>query len=167
MELLNIFSAVISPLATSTVVGVIIGALLNGAWNRRSAKKVPKTEMRAAAYRDFVAHVISHTSSQNTASNKGYVPNSGLDDIKARLVLFGESNVVSTVAQFLSQHRTLNNADARIKFTEVICQMRKSLLTGHGETVMESISTLLAIPMPGHNQSLDNDVSQASLQGTG
>lgn len=131
-------------LLTSSVIAAIVAALLNGFWNRRAAKKVPKTEMRADAYRDFVVYLVS-SSVSNGAEDSLSTPNSqAFVEIKARLLLFGESNVVSAVATFLTELPKLNAEGANTAFVSVICEMRKSLLTGHGAEVTKSIGNLLS-----------------------
>lgn len=55
----------------------------------------------------------------------------------------------------LCHHRTLGTEVARIQFTEVVREMRKSLLTGYGDEVVESVRKLLAIPTPGHEMLLN------------
>ena len=130
-------------LLTSTVVGAIGAALLNGFWNRRAAKKVPKTEMRADAYRDLVVHLVSTSSSGVTGAPPNTASGATLIEIKARLLLFGESDVVAAVAAFLTKHPALDSESAITDFVKVVCSMRKSLLTGHGDEVAESIRTLL------------------------
>jgi hypothetical protein len=117
-------------LLTGSAVGVIGAALLNGFWNRRAAKKLPKTEMRADAYWDFVVHLVSASASNVTGALPNTLNSPALVEIKARLLLFGESNVVSAVSTFPAQHTALNTESAITDFARVVCEMRKSLLTG-------------------------------------
>lgn len=130
-------------LLTSSVVAAIVAALLNGFWNRRAAKKGPKTEMRADAYRDFVVYLVSSSASNGTGGPLSTTNSPAFVEIMARLLLFGESNVVSAVSTFLTEFPKLNAKDANTAFVSVICEMRKSLLTGHGAEVAESISSFL------------------------
>jgi hypothetical protein len=153
-------------LLSSSVVGALVGALLKGLWDRRAAKKEPKTEMRAEAYRDFVIYVVS------TARTSSVPPMEGSavakpDEIKARLLLSGESDVVAAVSHFLSRHATLDSENAIADFTTVVCEMRKSLLTGHGPTVAVNIRALLSAQASGHNKWLNTDERQASLPRVG
>jgi hypothetical protein len=128
-------------LLTSSVVAGISAALLNGYYNRRAAKKIPKTEMRADAYRDLVIHFVSGGwSSRAAPANNG---NASLVEIKARLLLFGESHVVGAVSNFLNHHQALNTDSAVQEFGTVICEMRKSLLTGYKNEVSQSIKSIL------------------------
>src|SRR5215470_3182375 len=112
---------------------MVDAALLNGFWNRRAAKKLPKTEMRADAYWDFVVHLVSASASNVTKTLPNTINSPALVAIKARLLLFGESNVVSAVSTFPAQHTALNTESAITDFARVVCEMRKSLLTDHSK----------------------------------
>ena len=152
-------------LLTSSVVAAVGAALLNGFWNRQAAKKTPKTEMRADAYRDFVVHLLS-ASFSDVAGVAPNNPNSPtFIEINARLLLFGESNVVSEVSAFLTKHTELDSKIAVKDFVKVVCEMRKSLLTGH-KAVADSIYRLLLSESVRHNN-LNSDAQQASLPDTG
>jgi hypothetical protein len=96
------------------VIAGIIGAFLNGFWNRRAAKKAPKTQMRAEAYRDFVVYMVSVASPQSSATVSDGFSSTDLDKVIARLLLFGEGNVVSAVSTFLGRHAAVDN-DARLR----------------------------------------------------
>ncbi len=125
--------------------GIIIGAVLNNFWSRNSAKKAPKTQMRAEAYRDFVMHILQATTQQPAVLLK---TDSKLREIVARLIVFGESRVVSAVNGFLSVSKELNGNDFRKSFCEVVCAMRRSLVTGADDDVIENIGTLLNRVIP-------------------
>lgn len=117
------------------VVGALIGAILNAYWDRRAAKKEPKTEMRAEAYRDFIIYVV------RTMDGQPVVPsNVDFHEIAARLLLFGESKVVKAVAQLVKHSST--HEDVQKNLGLVVRAMRKSLLTGSSSAVVESALAL-------------------------
>ena len=90
---------VIIPLLGSSAAGAILGTILKGFWDRNSAKKAPKTESRAIAYQDFVVYVVSR--SQVMPPPEKALTKLALNEIKARLILFGESKVVNAISRFL------------------------------------------------------------------
>lgn len=119
IELLPLFTALIA--VGATLLGLFIGPQLN----RRVAKKGPKTEMRARAYEDFVAYYLRP---EPPAAGAG-VHGRDLNDILARLLVFGESEVISAVAAFLNNPEKCDLAD-------VIVKMRASVLTGQAEELI-------------------------------
>jgi hypothetical protein len=127
------------------LVGAVIGILLKGLLDRRLAKKAPKTDRRAQAYQDFVAHVLAVDSS---ASGVGGVTVAAhdLNSIKARLIVFGESEVVCEVANFLNKYRDLKTGEAKRDFGEMIRAMRTSVATGSGREVIANVLALLSSP---------------------
>jgi hypothetical protein len=120
----------------SSVVGAVVGAILKAIWDRRTDKKGPKTEMRAEAYRDFIVYVVRMANGQPAAPNDG-----DFHEIVARLLLFGESAVVNAAAQLVKQ-KSLASRQAQQDLGLVVQEMRKSLLTGHSSTVVESALVL-------------------------
>ncbi len=137
---MNDFSLVGSILGSSFL-GAVVGSVLKGVWDRRLARRVPKTDRRAEAYKDFAIYFIAHISMDAKDRLKTPAPN--LNDIKARLVVFGESEVVCAVTNFLKTHQSLNTPPARKAFCEVIKVMRGSVRTGASDKVMNSILELL------------------------
>ncbi|HEX8558054.1 MAG TPA: hypothetical protein VF668_08140 [Pyrinomonadaceae bacterium] len=127
------------------LVGAVIGAVLKGLLDRRLAKRAPKTDRRAQAYQDFVTHMLSAEAPAPGAEGAA-AASSHLNGIKARLIVFGESEVVCEVARFLCKHQDLNSPDAKQDFGEVIRAMRKSVATGSGAAVLTSVSALLSLP---------------------
>jgi hypothetical protein len=69
-----------------------------------------------------------------------------LSDIKARLIVFGESEVVCEVANFLRKHQGLSGDEARQDFGAVIRAMRKSVATGSGAAVIVNALELVSPP---------------------
>jgi hypothetical protein len=142
----------LSALLTSSVIAGIIGAFLNGFWNRRVAKKAPKTQLRAEAYGDFVLHIVSGSYPQSSATALHGFTGTELNKVIARLLLFGEGNVVRAASTFLGRHTAIDNEYATTDFAELVCEMRKSLITGHSNTVSQSIRTLLSTIRSRHNK---------------
>lgn len=133
MSTLELLASVVPAVAASSAGGALVGSTLNGWWSRRAAKKVPKTEKRVKAYEDFVIYFATASSSDLD-----------LPSVKARLLLYGESAVVTAAADFLSNHSALGNSKANGAFLRVVREMRASLLTGDGSRVMESIEKILS-----------------------
>jgi hypothetical protein len=126
--------------ALIAILGGIVGAILNNLWSRNSAKKAPKTQMRAEAYKDFVMHILLIAGERPVLST-----DSELREILARLMVFGESKVVSAVDRFLSKREELNSDAFRKSFCEVVCAMRTSLVTRSDENVSENIGALFSL----------------------
>lgn len=101
--------------------------------------------MRAEAYRDFVMHILVTTTEQ---PDVGLRTDSKLREILARLIVFGESNVVSAVNRFLSKGEELNSIEFRQSFCAVVSAMRRSLVTGSDDKVIENIGELLNRVIP-------------------
>lgn len=125
----------------SSLVGTVVGAALKTIWDRRAAKKVPKTQMRADAYRDFIVYAVSHGDQVAGTANAVLTTEAEYRNVAARLLLFGESEVVKAVSR-LTEHRSLATPAAMADFSMTVGAMRKSLLTGHDDWVLEHASAL-------------------------
>ena len=121
----------------SSVLAAIIGAALKGLLDRRAAKKEPKTERRADAYRDLLLHLVRKKNRTLSTGTYG-----DIEDIHARLILYGESGVITAAAKLLNTPDPLA-PDAEAELGALIGEMRKSLLTGHGAEVISSSLELL------------------------
>jgi len=123
----------------SSLFGGILGAFLEGYINRNTAKKEPKTDRRAEAYKDFTVYfVVAQTLKDN---EKIDTQPCNLNEIKARLAVFGETEVINAAAKFLELPNESKNR--KKAFCEVIKAMRESVQTGARDEVMNSIETLL------------------------
>lgn len=122
-------------------VGAIAGSVLKGVWDRSLAKKAPKTERRAEAYKDFATYFAFYVSASEDARRA--VAPLNLDEINSRLILFGESEVVNEAANFLATHQSLDADDAKEDFVKVVRAMRGSIATGNGDEVMGNVKTIL------------------------
>ena len=135
------WSVVLGSSAIGAVLGAIIGAVIKAKSDRRAAKKIPKTEMRAEAYRDFMAYTVRCVHRQKDPGDEAPEGSADFHDITARLLLFGESDVVNAAAQ-LVKHESLTTAEAEEAFCHLVRKMRASLLTGSEGIVIASAKTL-------------------------
>lgn len=127
----NIIKAGIVP-ALITALAALSVALLTTMFNRTVAKRAPKTELRAIAYGDFVAYHMRRPPTAPPAVS--HCPD--LNDILARLLVFGEDKVISQVATFL---QTPGEGD----LTLVITKMRESVKTNHEGEAADAIKAIL------------------------
>lgn len=105
--------------AAAALAGVLIAQFLT----RRAARRAPKTELRARAYGDFVAYYMGHAA-RGTDAGKSCPE---LNGILARLLVYGESEVLSAVSVFLTSSDQCDLAD-------VIAEMRGSVRTNKWES---------------------------------
>ncbi len=91
----------------------------------------------AEAYRDFVVYMVRFAQRSTETGSEFVGPD--FCDIKARLLLFGESAVVNSVSHVLASHRTVTSDAARREFAEIVKQMRQSIITGHRGAVVRSV----------------------------
>ena len=126
----------------SSFLGAVAGSVLKGIWDRRLAKRIPKTDRRAEAYKDFARYFIAY-GNLDAVDERSKAPVLNLNEIKSRLVVFGESEVVSKAADFLGAHQSLKSKEARQDFCKVIKAMRESVKTGARDDVMQNILKLL------------------------
>lgn len=138
--------------------GVVIGTLVKGKLDRHAAKLSPKTTGRAEAYRDFVKYVLANP--DLSSANAGVDPN--LKDVVARLIVFGDKEVLAAMDDFLLRHRTLQSGEGCAAFARVVTAMRASLVTNSGEHV-EKLSERIIRLCAGIPQSSDSLSAPSSV----
>lgn len=120
---------------SSSLIGGIVGAWMKGLYDRNVAKKAPKTSMRAEAYKDFVIYALAKTQSPDK-----------LDELKARLIVSGESKVVKELAKYLSKKNKGfdNEKDKREALCELVLCIRGSLRTSQSDGVNAAIKEIIS-----------------------
>lgn len=137
----EVFMQTASTVIASSTVGGVIGAVVNQFWSRRSAKKGPKTQERAKAYEALIVHLAS-----SIGEGKLFRPEdkeSNLQALLARIVVYGESDVVLAVAKFIQEYRFGAEGTPVAFLVDTVLEMRKSLLTGAGYEVRQAIEGIL------------------------
>ncbi|HEX6912738.1 MAG TPA: hypothetical protein VF142_20190 [Longimicrobium sp.] len=127
----------ISALATAFL-GAVLGSMLKGKWDRRVARRQPKTMGRAQAYEAFLAHMLAHAQPPNATK-----ADQGLTHAVSRLILYGESEPLCAATDFMLKHRALDSDAARAALKEVAGAMRRSLKASSHDEVMGHISRLI------------------------
>lgn len=122
-------------IAVLGVLSVGLAALLTYVLNRKAAKHAPKTEMRARVYGEFVKFWLCDRNAEGECGTTGRT----LNEILARLVVYGKDEVISQVALLLEEPESVE----RLK--NVIAKMRDGVQTSDGEEVMKSIEKILLL----------------------
>jgi hypothetical protein len=126
---------------TSSVIAGIVTATLTQLLIRRAAKKAPKTTERAKAYEALVVHLWQRTEGAHFHRHESDEP--ALRAILAKVALYGESNVINAIAEFFASHSSSPSIAQDHSVTQIVREMRKSILTGTGSEVLGSINRLL------------------------
>jgi hypothetical protein len=103
--------------------------MLAAVLDRCAEKKKPKTESRAKADGDLLVSVLQDPAGSEAPAFR---------EIRARLMVFGETNVLSALADY-----DKNKSETRHHLLPVILEMRESLLTGHKKDAESAVQALL------------------------
>ena len=126
------------------VLGIVIGALLQGFFNRKNQKAHNLSELQNSAYSDFLNAVSKIAVGQR--NNQRNVVNdelSKLADAKSRICVYGDSNVVNHLAKFLRSGGTLQTEQEILSFTNLCMEIRKSVGMQDKDLFASDISQLL------------------------
>jgi hypothetical protein len=126
---------------TSSVIAGFVTATLTQFLIRRAAKKAPKTTERAKAYEALVVHLWQRSDGVQYQRQECDEPE--FRAILAKVALYGESNVINAIAEFFASHSSTPSVAQAPSVTQIVCEMRKSILTGTGSEVLNSINKLL------------------------
>ncbi len=126
------------------VLGVIIGALLQGFFNRKNQKVNHLSELQNKAYSDFL-NTVSKIAVAQRKNQRNTVDDelSNLADAKSRICVYGDSDVVHHLAKFLRFGGTLQTEQEILSFTRLCLQIRKSVGMKDKELYSSDISQLL------------------------
>lgn len=126
------------------VLGVVLGALLQGVFNRKNQKVNNLSELQNKAYSDFLNSVskiaVAQRKSQRNVVNEELA---NLADAKSRICVYGDSVVVQGLAEFLRLGGTLQTEQEILSFTRLCLQIRKSVGMQDKELFSSDISQLL------------------------
>lgn len=129
--------------ALLSLVGLILGAVLQFLFTRHLDGKKHQRELRTKAYTDYLTCVSEH-------ANLGILRNSpeakslGMRtaDAKCRVCLYGAAKTVEAFAVFERLGAAMNSDEQRAAFTEMVSQMRSDSL-GQGNVALEDLQAIL------------------------
>ena len=110
-----------------SLLGVVIGALLQSYFNRRNQKDTRLDEWRNSAYADFLNAVSAVATAQRHGKRDVVTEQlARLSDAKARICVYGDTNVIHEIAEFWRHGATLQTESEILSFTRVCLAIRES-----------------------------------------
>lgn len=126
------------------VLGVVIGALLQGLFNRKNQAVNNLSELQNKAYSDFLNAVSKIAVAQRKNQRETVTEQlSNLADAKSRICVYGHAKVVHQLANFMRAGGTLQTEAEILSFTRLCLQIRKSVGMQDKEIRFSDISQLL------------------------
>ena len=126
------------------VLGVILGAFLQGFFNRKNQKVNNLSELQNKAYSDFLNSVSKIAVAQrNNKRSEVTLELSNLADAKARICVYGNATVVKFLAIFLREGGTLQTETEILSFTHLCAEIRRAVGMHDKELMPSDISQLL------------------------
>uniref|UniRef100_UPI003565957B hypothetical protein n=1 Tax=Immundisolibacter sp. TaxID=1934948 RepID=UPI003565957B len=127
----------------SSLFGIVVGALLQSYFNRRNQKDTRLDEWRNSAYADFLNAVSAVATAQRHGKRDVVAEQlARLSDAKARICVYGDTNVIHSIAEFWRHGATLQTESEILAFTRVCLAIRASAGAA-GEIHSPDISQLL------------------------
>jgi len=125
-------------------IGIVVGALLQGFFNRKNQKANNLSELQNNAYSDFL-NSVSKIAVAQRKNQRDIVTDelSNLADAKSRICVYGDSNVINHLAIFLRAGGTLQTEKEILSFTHLCMEIRKSVGMQDKELFASDISQLL------------------------
>jgi len=109
------------------MVGIILGATLQHIFTRKSSSKQYLKKLETQAYIDFIKAAAGINIAQRKKNNQKDQEYSQLMvDAKARICIYGEKEVISSIANFWREGAQLTNAEEMNKFIKIINAIRKA-----------------------------------------
>ena len=126
------------------VLGVILGAFLQGFFNRKNQKVNNLSELQNKAYSDFLNSVSKIAVAQRSSKRSEVTAElSNLADAKARICVYGASNVVKFLAIFIREGGTLQTEREILCFTHLCTEIRRAVGMHDKDLIPSDLSQLL------------------------
>ena len=112
-----------------SLVGLVVGGLLQFLFNQHLQEKKHQRELRAEAYADYLRSVSEQSNFDlKDDSEKAKQLYAQTADSKCRIALYGAQAVISAFARFESLGSTMNSTEGREAFVHMVNAMRRDVL---------------------------------------
>ncbi len=130
--------------AIFSLIGLVIGAVLQFLFSRHLDNKKHQRDLRAKAYADYLQCVSEHANlGHQRNSTEGRQLGAKTADSKCRISLYGAPSVISAFANFERLGATMNTNEQCSAFTEMVAAMRKDALGNSSVTPADLEAVLL------------------------
>ncbi|WP_298438044.1 hypothetical protein [Ottowia sp.] len=115
--------------AVLSFIGLVVGASLQFLFSRYLEAKKHQRDLRAKAYSDYLQCVSEHANLKPAQpSSEGRQLGARTADAKCRIALYGGEAVIAAFAGFERLGATMNSAEQRDAFTDMVVAMRSDTL---------------------------------------
>ena len=130
--------------AILSLVGLVVGAVLQFLFSRHLDTKKHQRELRAKAYADYLLCVSEHANlGHQRQSAEGRQLGAKTADAKCRISLYGAPAVISAFARFEYLGATMNTDEQCKAFTHMVVVMRNDALGGSSVKEVDLQAVLL------------------------
>lgn len=129
--------------AIFSLIGLIVGALLQFLFTQYLDNKKHQRDQRAKAYSDYLQCVSEHANfgyQRNTEEKRKL--NAQTADAKCRISLYGAPEVISSFAKFERLGAAMNSKEQCSAFTDMVASMRQDTL-GASKVVQADLEIVL------------------------
>jgi hypothetical protein len=117
--------------AILSLIGLVIGALLQFLFSRYLDNKKHQRDLRAKAYTDYLQCVSEHANLRHQKqSTEGRQLGAKTADSKCRISLYGAPAVITAFAKFENMGAKMNTEEQCHAFTDLVVAMRQDTLGG-------------------------------------
>lgn len=115
--------------AIFSLIGLVVGAVLQFLFTRHLDNKKHQRDLRAKAYADYLLCVSEHANlGHQKSSTEGRQLGAKTADAKCRISLYGAPPVISAFAAFERLGAAMNTDEQCGAFTDMVVAMRKDTL---------------------------------------
>jgi len=126
------------------VVGVVLGAIAQFVFTKRTEATKHFQELRSTAYTDFIKGTAGIAISQRLRADESEREFTILlADAKARIAVYGAPQVVSAMSAFFRHHSSLDSPAALNAFISIVQEMRHDTLAVNQRVLDKEISQVL------------------------
>lgn len=132
--------------AVFSLVGLVVGAVLQFLFTRHLDNKKHQRDLRAKAYADYLQCVSEHANlGHQRSSTEGRQLGAKTADAKCRISLYGAPTVISAFAKFERLGATMNTSEQCGAFTDMVAAMRQDTLGSSSVAKADLEAVLLGV----------------------